>query len=126
MALLLCFNLPQAKMLRLGLYTASRGIRVMEVEPHLQRATIGQLLRGQGTRGEVAFAEEMLVMDGLSDGQMEELLRFLREDSCGISLKAVVTDTNRLWPASLLAEALKNERESYARMTKGKNTGLRG
>ncbi len=56
----------------------------------------------------------MLVMAGLDGGQVDGVLKALRESGAGrIPYKAVLTQTNKFWTSLMLYEELKKEHEEF-------------
>ena len=54
-----------------------------------------------------------LILQGLSDTQLDTLLADLRAAQAVIPLKAVVTETNRQWPLAILLQELMEERAAF-------------
>lgn len=93
---------------------------VREVQPAEQGHSLGYLLGlPEAAPGEAPadpFAEEMLVMHGLSPRQFSGLLDGLRQQGILIPLKAVVTPHNVHWTSVALRRELAAE---HAAMTGG-------
>lgn len=93
------------------------GARIINVEKEEYLKSIGELLKitpptetvdyeGEG------FSEEMLVMEGFTGKQIDELSMRMRKSKMErINLKAVVTETNQFWNSIELYEELKKEHE---------------
>lgn len=57
----------------------------------------------------------MIVMAGLNGGQVDEVLKALRESGAGrLPYKAVLTETNKFWTSLMLFEELKKEHEAVS------------
>lgn len=93
------------------------GARIKNVEKEEYLKPIGELLKtvpvseppvyeGEG------FSEEMLVMDGFTERQIDELSMRMRKCKLErIDLKAVVTETNQNWNSIELYKEIKKEHE---------------
>ena len=69
------------------------------------------------------FDEEMLIMCGLSGGEMNALLDALRRENVNIPLKAVLTETNAKWSSARLYKELSAERDMFKAMSMKKAVG---
>ncbi len=78
---------------------------------------VGMAKAGKPYVGEAPNVEFMLI-SGLSDAQLDQLLIGLREAGASVALKAQVTPHNRYWPLHLLISEIAKE---HAAMTQGKN-----
>jgi len=65
-----------------------------------------------------AIPEEMAVLCDFPNPLFTKFLDELRRKKAGIALKAVLTDTNRIWSARELYTELCREREAFAAGTK--------
>lgn len=60
------------------------------------------------------LSDTMLVMAGLDGGQVDGVLRALKQSGAGsIPLKAVLTDTNKFWTSLMLYEELEKEHREF-------------
>lgn len=116
MPTLLLFNISPEKRARIQVPALRCGCRLQPVMPDRFGATLEQILSGTAaeTAVEEPFGEEMLVMAGLNERQMDALLTGLRRQKVRIPLKAVVTPTNMGWTAQALYRELCREREAFA------------
>lgn len=97
------------------------GAKIINVEPADYLQPVGALAKVPGlerTRdiytGE-GFLEEMMVMKGFTDRQLNELISgFRREKLEKVNLKAVLTATNQTWNSLELYEELKKEHEQMS------------
>lgn len=116
MPTLLLFNMSPQKRSMLQVIALRCGCRMQAVPPERFGATLAQLLSGEV--GEAApaepFAEELLVMAGLNDRQLDAVLAELRRRRVHIPLKAVLTPTNAQWTAGELYAELCRERDAIA------------
>lgn len=94
------------------------GIRIKNVSKEDYLQTIGFLTgSSQDTRSDavyegVGFSEEMLVMKGFTQRQLDDFLMYFRKEKIPkIHLKAVVTPTNQSWNSLQLYEEIKKEHE---------------
>lgn len=93
------------------------GARIKNVEKEEYLKPIGELLKAAPAsespvyEGE-GFSEEMLVMDGFTGRQIDELSMRMRKCKLErIDLKAVVTETNQNWNSIELYKEIKKEHE---------------
>ena len=116
---LLCYNLPNMKLSKLRVFCIQNKIRLLEVRREWFSQPIGELLIAP--QGEIAapkFEEEMIVFAGFPAPLFNMTLNRMRSSALPqVSLKAVLTDTNRLWSSGELYDELVKEREAFARGT---------
>lgn len=79
---------------------------------------MGSAKSGNPYAGEVPDVEFMLI-SGLSNSQLDQLLSALREADASVALKAQVTPHNRFWPVHLLISEVAKE---HAAMTRGSSS----
>ena len=109
-------NLSPDKLAALRLLAARMGMKLTAVPPERQGMTAAQLLSGDEAAAETTpFTEELLVLCGFGGGQLDLLLRQLRQHRAAVALKAVLTPTNRDWPLTRLYAELCAERDAFAR-----------
>lgn len=93
------------------------GAKIKNVEKEEYLKPIGELLKITPATETVnyegeGFSEEMLVMDGFTGKQIDELSMRMRKNKMErIDLKAVVTETNQSWNSIELYEEIKKEHE---------------
>ncbi len=116
MPVLLLFNIPPQKRAKIQVSALQLGCRVRPVPPEHFGAALEKILAGEAETcpAEGAFAEELLVMCGLSERQLDTLLTELRRRKISVALKAVLTPTNAAWTARELYEELCRERAAFA------------
>ena len=115
MPTLLLFNIAPPKRAKMQVIALRCACRMQVVPPERHGAKLEEILSGSaGETGEPAFSEELLVMSGLGERQMDVLLTELRRQRIPIALKAVVTPTNAGWTAAELYTELCREREAFA------------
>ena len=97
------------------------GAKIITVTPPEYLQPVGALAKipgmekCAGTYEGPGFSEEMMVLKGFTDGQLNDMLRaFRRERLEKVNLKAVLTDTNREWNSLELYEELKREHEKMS------------
>ena len=111
---LLVFNMSAERMAVMERIARLLKAQIKEVPAAGQQQTIAVLL-GAAPAGQinpmlVPFKEEMLLMSGLKDGQIDLLLNAWRQNGQPpVRLKAVVTPVNFTWTAAQLCRALKSE-----------------
>ena len=120
MKTLLCFNIiEEEKKKALRLLSLRLGLDCREVPASLQGCTIADLLTGGAPQTPLfskPFAEEMLVMSGLSGSELNMLLDGLRQNRQRVRLKAMVTETNRSWTALRLCLELLEEERAFLKL----------
>ena len=116
MPTLLLFNIAPQKRAALQVIALRCGCRMQLVPAEQFGATLSQLLSGE--RGETVpvepFTEELLVMAGLNERQLDAVLTDLRRRKVRVPLKAVVTPTNAAWTPGELYDELCRERQAIA------------
>jgi len=116
MPTLLLFNIAPQKRAALQVIALRCGCRVQTVPAEKHGATLAQILSGGGEIVSTEpFTEELLVMAGLNDRQLDTVLAELRRRKVHIPLKAVLTPTNAEWTAGELYTELCRERDAIAR-----------
>ena len=113
----LLYNLSKEKLTRLRFLLFKLGLEGRVVAPEEYGLPVGALagLDGLSPAPEASeapqedFSEEMLVMCGLSSAQFSGFLNALRQNRCGVSLKAMLTETNALWSSVELHRELRRE-----------------
>jgi len=117
MPTLLLFNIAPQKRAALQVIALRGGCRMQIVPPERFNATLEQILSGEMEEAAPAeaFTDELLVMAGLNERQLDMALSELRRRRVYIPLKAVLTPANAAWtPGELYAE-LCRERDAIAR-----------
>ena len=116
MPTLLLFNIPPRKRAALQVIALRCGCRMQPVPPERFGVTLGTLLSGEAgeTVSTEPLTEELLVMAGLNERQLDTVLTELRRRKVHIPLKAVLTPTNAQWTAGELYTELCREREAIA------------
>ena len=119
---LLCYNLPNTKLSKLRVFCIQNKIRLLEVRREWFSQPIEQLLIApQGEISAPKFNEEMVVFADFPAPLFNLTLNRMRSSALPqVSLKAVLTETNRLWNSEQLYEELSKEREAFARGEKKK------
>lgn len=94
------------------------GIKIKTVEKKDYLRTIGTLAGIEGIpsgeemyEGE-GFDDEMLVINHLTDEQMNKMLAYFKKEGIRIDLKAALTPTNQFWTSIELHEELVREHEA--------------
>jgi len=116
MPTLLLFNIAPQKRAALQVIALRCGCRMQIVPPERFNATLEQILFGEMEEAAPAeaFTDELLVMAGLNERQLDMALSELRRRRVYIPLKAVLTPTNAAWtPGEMYAE-LCRERDAIA------------
>ena len=113
MAQALLFNIVGEKRGKILLLLTRLGIRCREVPPKDFGKQIGALTGREGfapeAGGAASFTDELLLLDGLDEGQLDALLGGLRAAQAPVALKAVVTEQNLRWTPAQLHRALAEE-----------------
>ena len=106
-------------------YLTRAGISYIHVAPpeyHRQIAALLGLSGADRKRPSTAFPlfrEEMLVMAGFTQAQLNAFLAFFQENNVKrVSLKAMLTPTNAFWSGAELVEHLKQEQAQFAKAAK--------
>lgn len=120
-AAVLLYNLNQSEKGRKIKFILIRmGIKIKNIakEDYLQPvgalAGIPGIERNELLYTENGFEEEMLVMKGFSEHQLNDFLNFFRREKIEkVNLKAVLTPSNQTWTSLRLYEELKKEHDFY-------------
>ena len=119
MAKALMFNITGDKRKKLHFLCMQYGITALEGTVADQNRPLGRLLDREGQGGaptlDAPFAEEMLVLDGLSSQQFHGLLNGMQTLQAAVTYKAVTTDHNLAWTPSRLLRELVAEHEAMHR-----------
>ena len=116
----LLYNISADKLKKIRVILLRLGLQGRVVTAEEFALPVGQLAgledfspaeTAQADAGE-AFREEMLVMCGLSSAQFSGFLNALRQNRCGVALKAVLTETNAAWSSVQLQRELRREHEA--------------
>ena len=111
MAKALLFNISGDKRKKLGFLCMQYGITAVEGTGEDQTRLLSQILakedQGLPNALDAPFADEMLVLDGLSDQQFHGLLNGMQMLQATVTYKAITTEHNLSWtPARLLRELM--------------------
>lgn len=111
---LLVFNMSAERLAVLKRIAQLLKAQIKEVPASGQQQTVAALLGAAPALPVnpmlVPFTEEMLLMSGLKDGQIDLLLNAWRQNGQSpVRLKAVVTPVNFTWTAMQLCHELKSE-----------------
>jgi len=118
MANVLLFNFQTSdKLPRLRFILFKLGIRAREVEPSDFGESLGFLAGLEGysaaeTPEAGTFSDEMLIMNGFNNTQLDFFLKMLRQEKVFIPCKAVMTEHNAVWSAVHLHHELFLEMEA--------------
>ncbi len=125
--LVLYFGLDKPQESLLLQILAGQQLTGRRIKPGDRLRPIGELTESvpfasePGTPETPESTESIIIMDSLSDGQINSLLASIRQtDGLTITLKAVVTANNRSWPFVKLAEELRQEHavmQAYTALT---------
>lgn len=121
MSLILAFNIPPEKQIKLRMLCALVKAQFKPVAPADYSLTLGELILGksaapQSNAATNTFTDEMLVIAGLSGQKFNLFLRdFKRMGIQPIPLKAMLTATNAEWTPVQLYQELCTERDAFAR-----------
>lgn len=100
------------------------GIKIKNVRKEEYLQPIGTLAGLPGMEAEEecyegeGFPEEMIVLTHFTDGQLNQMLAYLRKERIQIPLKAAVTPTNQHWDSLKLHDEIKREHEQMEQMKK--------
>lgn len=62
------------------------------------------------------FSEEFMLLCGVDRAMLDKVLNFMNKKKISISLKAMLTETNKDWSVSKLISEIKAERDEIARI----------
>ena len=113
----LMYNCSGEEFSKLKQIFAMLRLRMRPVEPDRYHVSLDELSRGEGDPNQPAspLPEPMLVFCGMGQALLNQVLEIIRISKVPpISLKAVLTDTNRSWTTAQLYEELLKERETIA------------
>lgn len=121
MAQVLLYNLEREKVRKIKFLLVKLGLGAREVSPAEFCHPIGYLAGLEGFEAvqevpEESFAQEMLVMAGLSSSQFSAFLEGLRKSRATVALKAVLTETNAQWSSLRLYRELAAEHGALQRV----------
>ncbi len=109
---ILTYNLG-AKQFQMELLCANLGVKIRNVKVEEQCFVVESIVENrapQPTAEKATFADEMLVFCHFSDELLEQFLQLMRKVGIEkITLKAVLTPTNRKWNSVALHHELYNE-----------------
>ena len=112
---ILLYNCSGPEFSKLRQIFAMLRLRMRVVAPDRYHVTLEELAEGKGEASEQenAIPETMLVFCGLGDALLQQVLEVIRMAKLPpISMKAVLTETNRTWDSLQLYQELCRERES--------------
>lgn len=112
---ILLYNCSGPEFSKLRQIFAMLRLRMRVVAPDRYHVTLEELAEGKGEASEQenAIPETMLVFCGLGDALLQQVLEVIRVAKLPpISMKAVLTETNRTWDSLQLYQELCRERES--------------
>ena len=115
--IVLMYNCSGDKFSKLKQIFAMLRLRMRAVEPDRYHIPLGELAQGNGEPGEMGepLPEPLLVFCGLPQALFHQVLEVIRVAKLPpIPLKAVLTDTNRVWDTRQLYAELLKEREAIA------------
>ncbi len=115
MARLLMFNIrDEAKRNQLKILSLRLSFSCQDVPPEKQGLTLRGILIGQAPADppSAPFQDEMLVLNGFVNEDLDFLLQEMRRTHTTVALKAVVTETNQYWTPLQLRNTLITERLS--------------
>jgi|GEM_PF-586305 len=114
-------------------YLKRQGIETISVLPCDYGRTIGDLLSLPGHSAQPpvfhpvpSFSDEMLVMSGFSQDELQAFLAFFRAGAIKrVSLKAMLTPSNAGWIPAQLHDHLEKEREQLEQASKSRGRTVR-
>lgn len=114
---MLCFNISAEKSGKIRLLAMRLCVRIRAVEPAEFTETLAALCGWEPpaatASADAPFTDEMLVLCNLNGTQLNAFLSGFRQGQIApVALKAVLTDTNRLWSAVTLHQELAQEHEA--------------
>lgn len=116
--IVLSYHFPAKKAAKLRMVAMKLGVRVREVQKWEYLETLAALVGDAETEKSVYdgadFQEEMLLMAHLSPEQLDRFIGELRSVMPPVSVKAVLTETNRNWNSLQLFEQISAERDAIA------------
>ena len=120
MASVLMINLPPEKQDLLRILSFRLNFACRDILPREQFCRICDLLKGTAPSQPSGkpFLDEMLVMDGFSNQDLNFLLNEMIRTEKTIPLKAVTTPTNLLWTVSMLHTQLVAENRELSRRSR--------
>lgn len=122
----LLYQIPKDKLKKIRFILLKLGLAAREVKPEEYALPLGVLAGLEDYEETEApepedwekelFSGEMLVMCGLSSPQFSAFLNALRQNRCGVALKAVLTETNAAWTSFRLHRELAAEHEALRKL----------
>lgn len=71
-----------------------------------------------------SFEEEFMLLCGLDRASLDKVLNFMKKKKISVSLKAMMTETNKDWQVSKLINEIKSERDEIAKAILERGAGL--
>ena len=114
--MILMYNLASPRGMRLKLICAQLKMAARDVRPEEYGLPLGALagipIPAEHASEDGTFSDEMLLLAGLDEAQLNGLLQAMREEGIRIPLKAVLTPFNAAWSSLKLHAAIREEHES--------------
>ncbi|MCR5479305.1 MAG: DUF3783 domain-containing protein [Ruminococcus sp.] len=116
--MLLAVNVSDEKTAKLMDIMRAYGGEVKSVGADCGGQQLGYLLGFTGFKesGKVqSVMQEFIVFSGIDGGELNGILRQMRENGASVALKAICTAHNQRWTASQLAQELEQEHKAMTR-----------
>lgn len=119
----LFYRVSSEKLCALRPIISMLGARVILANDNMLTLTVGGILdpdfKGQDTSENLAvdsdkYKEEFMLMCSFSGAMLDKLLNYMNKKKLGISLKAMLTETNKEWLLCKLIDEIRSERTQIA------------
>lgn len=121
---LLIFHLEHSELTKLKKIAGAMKIRLEIIDPANYLQPLENLANGRPSPLVAPFTgelpeESLILFCDFTEKRMDKLLAALRQNNVSISLKAVLTPTNRKWNFMRLLLEMYKEQQSFSKMTPG-------
>lgn len=131
---ILFYNVSPSKINILRPVLSMMGVGLKFIEDEQMNCTVGALAYPDLFKGDCeqsdnetqldSFDEEFMLLCGFDRVSLDKILNFMKKKKISISLKAMMTETNKDWCIAKLISEIKSERDEIARAISERGAGL--
>lgn len=119
----LFYRIPSAKLSALKPIISMLGARIILADDSMLMLTVEQIVCTDFVKQNISenlladadrYKEEFMLMCGFSGAMLDKLLNYMNRKKLGVSLKAMLTETNKGWQLGKLIDEIRNERAQIA------------